>query len=62
MLPEETLKELAEVAVEKQFYVISDEIYEKLVYDGEKHVSIASFGEAIKAQTIGVQRREQPTR
>ena len=48
------LKAIAELAVEKQFYVISDEIYEKLIYDGEKHVSIATFGDAIKAQTIVV--------
>jgi aspartate aminotransferase len=32
--------------------VLSDEIYEKLVYDGVKHYSIASFGEDIKAKTI----------
>ncbi|MDO4356614.1 MAG: pyridoxal phosphate-dependent aminotransferase [Clostridia bacterium] len=48
------LKAIAELAVEKQFYVISDEIYEKLIYDGEEHVSIASFGDAIKGQTIVV--------
>src|SRR5690606_8401813 len=33
-------------------FVISDEIYEKLVYDGETHVSIASLGDDIKALTI----------
>ena len=38
--------------MEKQFYVISDEIYEKLIYDGEEHVSIASLGEDIYNQTI----------
>lgn len=43
---------IAELAVEKAFYVISDEIYEKLIYDGEEHVSIASLGEAIYNQTI----------
>ena len=42
------------LAVEKQFYVISDEIYEKLIYDGEAHVSIASLGDEIRAQTIVV--------
>ena len=46
------LDDIAKLAVEKQFYVISDEIYEKLIYDGEEHVSIASLGEDIKAQTI----------
>ena len=32
--------------------MISDEIYEKLIYDGEQHTSIASFGEASYNQTI----------
>ena len=46
------LEGIAELAVEKEFFVISDEIYERLIYDGEEHVSIASLGEAIKRQTI----------
>lgn len=50
----ELLQGIADLAVEKGFYVISDEIYEKLVYDGCEHVSIASLGEAIKAQTLVV--------
>lgn len=49
---EDEIRELAEFAVENNLYVISDEIYEKLIYDGEKHVSIASFGEKIKKRTI----------
>ena len=48
------LEGVAALAVEKQFYVISDEIYEKLIYDGEAHVSIASLGDEIRAQTIVV--------
>ena len=48
----EELAELADLAVEKGFYVVSDEIYEKLIYDGKTHVSIASINEKIKAQTI----------
>ena len=48
----ELLQGIADLAVEKKFFVISDEIYEKLIYDGEKHVSIASLGDEIKAQTI----------
>ena len=50
----EMLEDIARLAVENQLFVISDEIYEKLVYDGEKHVSIASLGEEIKAQTFVV--------
>ena len=49
----EELKELADFIVAKDLYVISDEIYEKLLYEGE-HVSIASFSEAIKERTIVV--------
>ena len=38
-----TLQALADLAVEKDLMVISDEVYERMVYDGEKHVSIASL-------------------
>ncbi len=48
----EELEEIAEVIVKHNIYVISDEIYEKLVYDGAKHVSIASLGKEIKKLTI----------
>ena len=37
-----SLEALGEIAEEKDLYVISDEVYEKLVYDGAEHVSIAS--------------------
>ena len=50
----EQLIGIAELAVEKGFYVISDEIYERLLYDGVEHVSIASLGEEIKRQTVVV--------
>ena len=48
----EELEGIAALAVEKQFYVISDEIYEELTYDGAQHISIASLGEDIYQQTI----------
>ncbi len=48
---EEELREIADVAVKNDIYVISDEIYEHLIYEG-KHVSIASFNEEIKKRTI----------
>lgn len=47
-----TLQEIAAVAVKHRIYVISDEIYEKLVYDGFTHTSIASLGPEIKELTI----------
>ncbi len=48
----EELEAIADVVVKHDIYVISDEIYEKLIYDGAKHVSIASLGEEIKKRTI----------
>lgn len=54
MYTEDELRAIADVAVENNIYVISDEIYEHLLYDGHKHVSIASFGDAIKELTIVV--------
>lgn len=39
----EILKELCELAVEHNFLILSDEIYSRLVYDGAKFYSIASF-------------------
>ncbi|AFY90602.1 MAG: Aspartate aminotransferase [Chroococcidiopsis cubana SAG 39.79] len=49
--PEE-LKALAEVVVEKDILVVSDEIYEKLLYTDVKHVSIGSLGKEIFDRTI----------
>ncbi|MBF0320734.1 MAG: pyridoxal phosphate-dependent aminotransferase [Nitrospirae bacterium] len=46
------LEAIAEIVVKNDIYVISDEIYEKLLYDGLKHVSIASIGPEIKKRTI----------
>ena len=45
---------MADVLVEHGIYVISDEIYEKLVYDEARHHSIASIGEDIKELTLVV--------
>lgn len=50
----EELKAIADLAVEHNLWVISDEIYEKMLYDGAEHVSIASFGPEIKKLTITV--------
>ena len=50
----EGLETIAELAVEHDLYIISDEIYEKLVYDGFKHISIASLGKEIKLRTVVV--------
>lgn len=48
------LKAVAEAAVRKGIYIISDEIYEKMVYDGTKHVSVGSFSKEIFDRTITI--------
>jgi len=51
----ETLEKIAEIAVRRNIMVLSDEIYEKLVYDTDKpHVSIASLSPEINVRTITV--------
>ncbi len=47
-----TLEAIAEIVLKSNIYVISDEIYEKLVYDNVEHISIASFSKEIKNKTI----------
>ena len=49
---EEELRAIADVCLKHDLYIISDEIYEHLVYGGAKHISIASFSEEIKDRTI----------
>ncbi len=46
------LEKIAEIAISKKFFVISDEIYEKIVYDGFQFVSIASLSNEMKKKTI----------
>jgi aspartate aminotransferase len=50
--PEEVFQ-IAEVVAKTGIYVISDEIYEKIIYDGYQHVSIGSF-EPIRDQVVTV--------
>ena len=50
----EELKALGDIAVGEDIVILSDEIYEKLVYAGEKHVSIASLGKDINDLTITI--------
>ncbi len=48
------LAPIAEVCVENDIWVIADEIYEKLVYDGFAFTSIAALGDAIRERTVVV--------
>ena len=50
---ESELRAIADFAVKNDLYIISDEVYEHLIYDG-KHISIASFGEEVKDRTITI--------
>lgn len=49
---EKTLRQIAELAEEKDFWIISDEIYEKMVYDGSRHISIATMSDDARKRTI----------
>lgn len=49
---EEELKEIGDFVLENNLYVISDEIYEYIIYEDNKHVSIASFSEQLKERTV----------
>ncbi len=49
----EFLEALARLAVEKDLYVLSDEIYEKMVYDGNSHISFGSLP-GMKDRTVTV--------
>ena len=50
----DVLKKIADIAVQHHLVILSDEIYEKLVYDGFTHVSTAATSEAAKLQTITI--------
>ena len=46
------IRDLAEVCVKHDLYIMSDEIYYQLVYDGRKFTSFAELGEDVRARTI----------
>ena len=48
----DNLEQIGKLAVENDIYIISDEIYEKLVFEGYDHVSIASMDPSFKERTI----------
>lgn len=47
-----TLEGIAAVALRHDVLIISDEIYEKVLYDGLRHVSIAALGPEVAARTV----------
>jgi aspartate aminotransferase len=54
VMSKELFKEIIAVAKKHSFFILSDEIYEKLIYDGGKHYSIGSLDPEILARTITV--------
>lgn len=51
---QDELRTIADICVKHAIYVISDEIYEKIIFDGLEHISIASFGKDIYDLTVTV--------
>ncbi|MBI2650848.1 pyridoxal phosphate-dependent aminotransferase [Candidatus Woesearchaeota archaeon] len=54
IVEQQEIKKIAKLAVENNFYVVSDEVYEYFVYNNKKRVSIASLNDEIKNLTITV--------
>jgi len=52
VMTKEELKGIADVAVDKKIKVVSDELWEDIVFDNRKHLSIASLGPEIEALTL----------
>lgn len=54
MVKRDELEKIAKFLVENDIWAITDEIYEKLIYDNNKHISLASINNDIKEKTIMV--------
>jgi bifunctional pyridoxal-dependent enzyme with beta-cystathionase and maltose regulon repressor activities len=52
VMTKEELKSIADIAVEEKLTVMSDELWENVVFDGRKHISIASLSPEIADRTI----------
>ena len=52
MYSERELQWIGEVCIEEDIVIVSDEIYEKLIYTDDKHVSIAQLSEELKKRTV----------
>ena len=48
----EELEELVDIAIDEGLVIIADEIYEKLVYDGFRFVSVVSLGKKVRERTV----------
>ncbi|GAB3802498.1 pyridoxal phosphate-dependent aminotransferase [Virgibacillus kimchii] len=52
MYEKEELEKLGQICLKHNLIIVSDEIYEKLIYTDEEHVSIAQLSDELKAQTV----------
>lgn len=52
--PEDIIREIADICVKNDILVVTDEVYEKIIYGNNRHISIASFNDEIKKRTITV--------
>ncbi|HXS15168.1 MAG TPA: pyridoxal phosphate-dependent aminotransferase [Candidatus Saccharimonadales bacterium] len=53
IIEKEELEKIAQLAIKNNIWVVTDEMYEKIIYGG-KHISIASLGKQIYEQTITI--------
>ncbi len=54
LLPDETLREIAELALRHGLWIVADEIYERIVYGGAKAPSIAALAPEVQRQTVTI--------
>ncbi|MBD3310785.1 aminotransferase class I/II-fold pyridoxal phosphate-dependent enzyme [Candidatus Woesearchaeota archaeon] len=48
------IRKIAELALEKDFMIVADEVYEHFLYDGKKHLSAASISEEVREKILTV--------
>ncbi len=51
---EDSLRALAELSLEKDFFILADEVYEKIVYGDHRHFSVASVSPRVRDNTVTV--------
>jgi len=57
VLSKASLEKISALCLENRIMIVSDEIYEKNLYNGKKHISIASISPGVKAKTVVEKRR-----
>ena len=52
VLTEDELSAIAEIAIREDLWIVADEVYSELVFDGSQHISIASLGSEVAERTF----------